>query len=162
MKICKVCGKEITESGRRSYCSDKCAREGNRINARGYATPDFDIEKPVKCLHCGKEFVRKQRHQKYCCWQCKEADSSITRYTDRYITNFAMNHDFELKNKDKILRAKKMLFKGGNMRRCPCDANNPNRYCGSDLCLSDIIYKGHCHCNLFHAKKTLQDYENGL
>ena len=159
---CKVCGQEITASGRRSYCSDKCAREGNRIHARGYATPDFDIEKPIKCAHCGKEFVRKQRHQKYCCWQCKEGDAAFYRPIKHLIKEIAKKYGFELKNEDKILRAKKMMFRDSDMTRCPCDAQNPNRYCGSKLCIHDTVHHGHCHCNMFHEKKTLQEMEDGL
>lgn len=52
-------------------------------------------------------------------------------------------------NKDKVIRAKKMLFANGNMLRCPCDSKNEDRFCVSETCMDDIMRDGHCHCNLF-------------
>lgn len=49
--------------------------------------------------------------------------------------------------------AKIRAFGDGNIHRCPCDADNPDRYCGSARCIADVVYKGHCHCNLFHSTK---------
>ena len=158
---CKICGKEITAFGRRSYCSEECAKEGNRRNARGYeGEPDW--HKPVKCKMCGKEFTRISGKQMFCHWKCQKKYQAQERFIKERIEKIANKRDFEVKNKDKIIRAKLMLFKNDDVTRCPCDASNPNRYCGSALCIADTIYKGHCHCSLFFAKKTLQDYENGL
>lgn len=53
-----------------------------------------------------------------------------------------------MKNFDKIVRAKKMMF-SDDLTRCPCDGNNPDRYCGSRLCMQNIEEDGHCHCNMF-------------
>ena len=44
---------------------------------------------------------------------------------------------------DRVLRAKQRL---GLVESCPCDITNPNRYCISPLCLSDIEKEGRCHC----------------
>lgn len=56
---------------------------------------------------------------------------------------------FASKNLPKIARAKNMMFGKENWRRCPCDGGNPNRYCGSELCSSDVANFGVCHCNCF-------------
>lgn len=161
MKICKVCGKEITESGRRSYCSKECALEGNRINARGFAR-DPNEPKVLKCKMCGKEFVKEHAGQKFCHWKCQKQYQKKQSLISRLIHRIAKKYNFEIKNEDKIIRAKMMLFRNDDMKRCPCDATNPNRFCGSALCIHDTVHNNHCHCNLMHAKKTLQEYENGL
>ena len=71
MKVCKLCGKEITDTDRRSYCSKECAVEANRIRSREKYHTDVDkLSTPVKCANCGKEFIRKQEKQKYCCYSC--------------------------------------------------------------------------------------------
>lgn len=156
---CRVCGKEITEKGRRVYCSKACAEEGNRINARGSIESP---RKPAKCKHCGKEFVKKSSRQLFCCFKCHYEYATKKRKLINRIKSIAKENNFELKNMDKIVRAKMMLFGKANPLLCPCSSNNPNRYCGSALCIADTIYKGHCHCSMMYAKKTLQDYENGL
>lgn len=161
MKICKVCGKEITELGRRSYCSKECALEGNRINARGFIK-DTNEPKVLKCKMCGKEFTKQYSRQSFCCWKCQKKYQAQQNLVKRRIYRIAKKYNFEIKNEEKILRAKMMIFGDGDITRCPCDATNPNRFCGSALCIHDTIHNNHCHCNLMHAKKTLQDYENGL
>lgn len=115
----------------------------------------------IKCKMCGKEFEKRDT-QKFCCGDCALAYNQKFQNTKARIKSIAKKHDFELNNVDKILNAKMMLFKDSNTLRCPCDAQNQNRYCGSALCIHDTVAKGHCHCNMFFAKKTLQDYENGL
>lgn len=70
---------------------------------------------------------------------------------EQYIDAIAEVYDFEVKNKDKIVRAKKMMMPE-QLWRCPCDRDNGQRYCGSMLCITDTIKDGHCHCNLFHRK----------
>ena len=73
MKVCKLCGKEITDTDRRSYCSKECAVEANRIRSREKYHTDVDkLSTPAKCMNCGKEFIRKQEKQKYCCYSCKQ------------------------------------------------------------------------------------------
>ena len=115
----------------------------------------------IKCKWCGKEFEKRDT-QKFCCGYCALTYNQIIQNTKSKIKTIAKKYDFEIKNMDKIVNAKMMLFKNDNTMRCPCDSQNPNRYCGSALCIHDTIHNGHCHCNLMHAKKTLQEYENGL
>lgn len=68
------------------------------------------------------------------------------------INNISHEHNFEVKNADKIINAKLRFFHGDNVRRCPCDADNPERFCGSAQCLKDVKENGHCHCNLFSIR----------
>lgn len=56
-------------------------------------------------------------------------------------------------NVEKIARAKNMLFGEGEWYRCPCDGNNNDRNCISDLCRKDIEEKGVCHCNCYSKNK---------
>lgn len=56
------------------------------------------------------------------------------------------------KNVEKIAKAKKFMFGDEQWTRCPCDGENYDRYCISDLCRSDIERDGICHCNCY-AKK---------
>ena len=51
---------------------------------------------------------------------------------------------------DRIVRAKERF---GLDFGCPCDKDNPKRYCISKLCLSDIKRDGHCHCNMWCKKE---------
>lgn len=60
-------------------------------------------------------------------------------------------YELEEGNVTKIARAKNMMFGVDEWRRCPCDGQNENRYCGSDLCREDIERDGLCHCRL-HKK----------
>ena len=154
MKVCKLCGKEITDTDRRSYCSEECAVEANRIRSREKYHTDVDkLSTPVKCANCGKEFIRRQEKQKYCCYSCKKEMVYGEKNLYYRIENVAKNYNFELKNVDKIVRAKKMLFSGNDLHRCPCDAGNPDRFCGSARCIADTVYLGHCCCQLFWSKK---------
>ena len=45
------------------------------------------------------------------------------------------------KNIEKIANAKKMMFGEQEWQRCPCDGNNPARYCISAQCRKDIEEK---------------------
>lgn len=105
-----------------------------------------------KCKWCGKEITRTDRI-KFCSPECGRKANAETTHLSNKINTIAKKYNLEVKNKDKIIRAKMMLFAGGDLKRCPCDAQNPNRYCGSLQCLADIWNDGHCHCNLFHLKK---------
>ena len=44
---------------------------------------------------------------------------------------------------EKIVNAKEHF---GLTLRCPCDRDNPERYCISDLCKADIERDKTCHC----------------
>lgn len=35
---------------------------------------------------------------------------------------------------------------------CPCEQNNPKRFCISELCKEDIEKFGRCHCNCYCKK----------
>lgn len=106
----------------------------------------------VKCKYCGKEIKRPDRLN-YCSLDCyRKANNARYRISTK-IDKIARDFDFEIKNKDKIIKAKQMIFKNADLSCCPCDANNPDRFCGSARCIADVVYKGHCHCNLFHYKK---------
>ena len=148
---CKICGKEIDKnSNRKVYCSKDCAQEANRIRARGGEKKEYA---PKKCAGCGKIFVPRSITQKYCTYKCQRMYGYEEYYTKKQIFHIANMFDFEIKNLDKIINAKKLLFGSSDMLRCPCDAKNPKRYCGSALCIADVVTKGHCHCSLFWFKK---------
>lgn len=50
---------------------------------------------------------------------------------------------------EKILNAKDRFGVGVG---CPCDRDNPERYCISDLCKSDIEKNKTCHCQMWCKK----------
>lgn len=52
-------------------------------------------------------------------------------------------------NLEKIARAKNMMFGDKEWYRCPCDGQNSNRYCISELCRNDIERDGICHCRCY-------------
>lgn len=56
-------------------------------------------------------------------------------------------------NIEKIARAKNMMFGETEWHRCPCDGNNSNRFCISELCRSDIERDGICHCRCYKKAK---------
>lgn len=117
--------------------------------------------KMKKCFYCGREFVTNKSNQIYCSEHCRLKRQYKKNSIGILIDRIAKKHQFDLQNKTKIIRAKMMLFKDGDAKFCPCDSSNPNRYCGSDLCIHDVLQHSHCHCNLYHAKKTLEQYESG-
>lgn len=107
----------------------------------------------MKCRWCGKEFEARD-NQIYCSLDCRYMADTKRGNINQKIRNIARKYDFDVKNKDKIVKAKMMMFAGGDLKRCPCDADNPERFCGSARCIADVVYKGHCHCSLFWYKKT--------
>jgi hypothetical protein len=116
----------------------------------------------MRCRVCGKEFEPKQSTQKYCGYDCYAKQNEKYSEAYRIIKSIKKKFGFDVKNKDKIIRAKTIMFDKGEQHRCPCDSQNKNRYCGSALCIADVVYKGHCHCNLFFAEKTLQERNDGV
>lgn len=101
---------------------------------------------------CGNEITRTDRTS-YCSVECYTKATNLLNRIKATMKKIAKKYDFDIENKDKIAKAKFLLFKNDDMKRCPCDANNPDRFCGSALCIHDVIQHGHCHCNLFHYKK---------
>lgn len=150
-KICQICGKEF-EEGRRKYCSEKCYLEANRRFVRKKCEKDYPKR---KCMNCGAEFKPRMKDQIFCCYKCKWEMHVAEAAVRRKVKYVAKLFDFEIKNMEKIIKAKRMMFNDSNMMRCPCDADNPNRYCGSPLCVYDTATKGHCHCSLMWSKKPL-------
>lgn len=55
-------------------------------------------------------------------------------------------------NAEKIAKAKNMMFGEAEWSRCPCDGNNSERYCLSELCRTDIERDGICHCRCYKKK----------
>lgn len=62
----------------------------------------------------------------------------------------AKTNGFSLsKNANNIAKAKSIMFDEKDWYKCPCDAENYERFCCSQLCQSDVRAKGKCHCNLY-------------
>lgn len=113
-----------------------------------------------KCDWCGKEFIVHDRpDQRFCCYECKVIyHAAIARIKNKvkYILKKNPNFYVEEDRLQKIIRAKLLIFHGRNkdIHHCPCDGDNPDRFCGSKLCYQDILKDGHCHCNLFLLKEN--------
>ena len=105
-----------------------------------------------RCKWCGKEFEPNSENQIFCGVDCSGGYNYQRAKASRKIRQVAREFDFDIQNEKKNVNAKLMIFKSGNIYRCPCDASNPKRYCGSAQCIADTVYQGHCHCNLFHKK----------
>lgn len=105
-----------------------------------------------RCKWCGKEFETTRNNKIYCDEKCVLNHKRQLRKIKSKIQTVAKRNGFDVKNADKIIRAKLMIFKEGDVSRCPCDAQNPERYCGSYQCKKDTLTNGHCHCNLFHKR----------
>ena len=105
----------------------------------------------MKCSWCGKEVANGR--EKYCSADCAYMSRHTKYKIKSSIQRTAKKYDFELKNLEQITNAKMRFFKDKGYKRCPCDADNHERYCGSPLCLHDVVEYGHCHCNLFWKKK---------
>lgn len=56
-------------------------------------------------------------------------------------------------NVDKIINAKVRFFGENEWQRCPCDRDNNERFCCSQLCQTDVRVNGECHCRLFEKKE---------
>lgn len=159
-KYCQICGKEITAPRRRHFCSDECRMKAARIRANGGR--DLPPLKEVICPICGKKFKQHQRGQLFCSEECRVKGRYRVTFIRGWIKRICMDYGFVPKNEEKIIRAKLRFFHDGNMRRCPCDAKNPERYCGSALCIHDTVHYGHCHCSLFHlpdGKKSIEELD---
>lgn len=113
------------------------------------------------CAWCGKEFTPnpKRAAQRFCCYECKVIyHAAIARIKNKikHILKTNPHLHVEEDKLKKIINAKMLIFHGKNkaIHRCPCDALNPLRFCGSKLCQHDILYDGHCHCNLFLLREN--------
>lgn len=106
----------------------------------------------AKCKWCGKEFEARD-NRVYCSWDCRYMAGTKRGNINQKIKNIARKYDFDVKNKNKIINAKMMMFAGGDLKRCPCLSQDPDHYCGSARCIADTVYQGHCCCRLFWSKK---------
>lgn len=74
--LCKECGTKITRKRAKSYCSEKCAREGRRKNNTAWARNKSkgllpcSVSTKVVCGFCGKEFETFDHKKKYCSPEC--------------------------------------------------------------------------------------------
>lgn len=110
----------------------------------------------MKCKMCGKEITRTDRPC-YCSIECSERRNNIYVNIKSLIKRIRKKYNFDVQNEEKIINAKILLFKDSDVKKCPCDADNPERYCGSALCIHDVVEFGHCRCNLFHKKILAKD-----
>ncbi len=108
------------------------------------------------CKWCKKEFEPNPRQptQRFCNYTCKvNYHGAVSKIKAKVKTLLLKHGDYHVEEEKlkKIINAKILIFGGTkcSIHRCPCDANNLSRYCGSKLCEQDILYDGHCHCNLF-------------
>lgn len=79
---CEYCGAPfIAKTTLAKYCSEKCLREADKKNKRGYK------EKPRKiCEQCGKEFPANRSDQRFCSKTC------CSKYRAIHIDNTCYDH----------------------------------------------------------------------
>lgn len=81
-KTCEYCGASfLAKTTLAKYCSERCLREADKANKRGYK------EKPLKiCEQCGKEFPVNRSDQKFCSKKC------YSRYRAIHIEKTCFDH----------------------------------------------------------------------
>ena len=52
-------------------------------------------------------------------------------------------------NLPKVAKVKERFFSADEWYRCPCDRDNPDRFCIGRVCRQDIEEKGICHCGCY-------------
>ena len=80
VKRCPVCGKEFTDkSGRRTYCSPECKKEGGkRVRAAWLEAHRVPVKYTRKhCLMCQELFTPVSPNQKYCSAECAATVSRL-------------------------------------------------------------------------------------
>lgn len=103
----------------------------------------------MKCKWCGKEYNITSR-SKYCSEDCRYNYYLAKATLESRLKTVAKRNGFIMTdNRLKIEKAKLILFKGGDYMRCPCAADDQERYCGSPKCTQEVKEKGVCHCHLF-------------
>lgn len=146
---CKICGKEFEPVSKRNvYCSRKCYYKSVMERSRG---GDYKTFKPKICMNCGKEFTPKTKYQIFCSHDCYIDMSYFVQNTKNKLIRIADNNCFIVNNLSKIVKAKRLLFRHDSMMRCPCAANDKDRYCGSPKCIQEIKENGVCHCGLYRS-----------
>jgi len=77
LTVCRHCGTKFKQMGKSGYCSEECREAYLRdlkIKNYGY----------TKCGWCGKEYVRRNKNQKYCCDRClRDAENMMVRTRSR-------------------------------------------------------------------------------
>jgi hypothetical protein len=63
--VCDTCGKQFRGDKKRRFCSERC-RWPFRLGDRG------------ECQHCGADFAKKKKQQRFCCFECNTADAAKT------------------------------------------------------------------------------------
>ena len=112
--ICKVCNKEFeTNRPNQKFCSRKCKYNfynlftGNsktkETKNKGYCNIYI-----LNCNNCGKLFVSREGHQKYCSRKC-DIKYQSNNNTDRYIKSLLRAHN-GLKNEDTLILKKKKFL----------------------------------------------------
>lgn len=103
----------------------------------------------MKCKWCGTEY-EPHDNRIFCHPDCRYKYNIQKKNIESKMRTIAKRNNFTITdNQLKIVKAKLMLFRGGDYMRCPCDAQDPERYCGSPKCTQEVLEKGICHCHLF-------------
>ena len=106
----------------------------------------------MKCRWCGKDFEPRD-HRVFCSPDCRYRHDVAKSFIVKKVNRIAEKNGFNITgNKMKIIEAKLMLFRGKELIKCPCAAQDEERYCGSPKCIQEVKEKGICHCHLFEAK----------
>ena len=78
----------------------------------------------------------------------------MTTILEKMLDNCKKAGYYPIEYIEKIARSKNMIFGDTEWRRCPCDGENKERYCISELCRSDIERDGICHCHCYKKVGT--------
>ena len=70
------------------------------------------------------------------------------------LSKLAETNGFELSDKSEVIVNAKLRMFNEEWWRCPCDGENKERFCCSQLCQSDVRSQGQCHCGLFRNKEN--------
>lgn len=116
----------------------------------------------VKCKWCGKKFEAKRHDQKFCSKDCSYFYNVEKHNLISYIKKLAKKYQFDIGNIDFIVERKMSTFCQDDVKKCPHDIDNPDRFCGSARCIADTVYQGYCKAGLFWSKKPplLKEKEN--
>ena len=146
-KTCEYCGASfLAKTTLAKYCSERCLREADKANKRGYK------EKPLKiCEQCGKEFPVNRSDQKFCSKKC------YSRYRAIHIEKTCFDHG-ELTKTCSVCGKE---FKTNKTRKYTCsiecrkyrhDRQSDRRYKGikkdSDISLFKLSERDRCQCQI--------------
>lgn len=60
------------------------------------------------------------------------------------------------------IKIAKLKSRMDDWRCCPCDKKNPDRFCGSELCISDVNRDSRCHCGCYFILNNTINNKSGL